>query len=431
MTRPNLTFIVGEDRRLTEIVSRSEIEPLLRSALAAGFRWVALLDDDGLSICTLGQEAVPLTPAPAICHPIYVEGEPAGTISFEADAVTSLCRAVALIVRDALQLIVTNNLKRMLTTEVHTSVVQESYEQLVESNRHLAESEARYRELALDLECKVEERTAELKMAYARMLQQEKLASVGQLAAGMAHEINNPNGFILSNLASFRKYVARLREMLEFYSQIITSDPSLDNLRRLSKERWKELKLDYILQDSEDLLDQSIQGAERIKKIVADLKSFAHIDEAPETEVDLNVELERTLSVLAPGMLPDTFVERNLATLPRVRCNPGLICQAFMNIIQNSLSSRENGLRLFLGTACEGDQVVVTIADNGRGIPPDHLGRVFDPFFTTQDVGKGTGMGLTVAREIIINYGGTIEIASDKDAGTRVVVRLSPDGGER
>jgi len=427
----NITFLVGEEKRLAEIIGRPEIEPLLRSALLAGFNRASVLDDRNLPICSLGEPALLGSGHQEISHALYVEGEPCGMLALGMAETAPHHQAVALVIRDALQLTVNNNLKRMLTTEVHTSIVQESYEQLVVSNRSLAESEARYRELALDLERQVEKRTAELRNAYAHMLQQEKLASVGQLAAGMAHEINNPNGFILSNLGTFRKYLARLREMLELYDLLSTRDITLENLRRLSKERWKELKLDFILQDAEELLKQSMEGAERIKKIVADLKSFAHIDEAPEADVDLNVELERTVSVLAPSLPADAAVERNLTPLPRILCNPGLICQAFVNIIQNSLASRGTGLCLRICSATEGDSAVVTIADNGRGIPPEQLSRVFDPFFTTQDVGKGTGMGLTVAREIIMSYGGTIAIDSREGAGTTVIIRLPQASGGR
>lgn len=433
VTAPNITFIIGEEKRLAEIINRAEIEPLLRSAMAAGFRRAAVLDDDGLPISFLGDDSAPLASAdPVMRHTLYVEGEPRGTLLLDAGGGSPLYKAIALVIRDVLQHMVTNNLKRMLTTEAHTSVVLESYEQLLESNRRLAESEARYKALALDLERQVEKRTAELKKAYARMLQQEKLASVGQLAAGMAHEINNPNGFILSNLTTFRKYVSRFKEMQELYDQLASRDITLETLRQQTGERRKELKLDFIFQDSEELLKQSIEGTERIKKIVADLKSFSHIDEAPDADTDLNTELERTLSVMAPGMPPDVTIERNLTELPRLRCNPALLCQAFMNIFQNSLSSRETGLRLHLSTALEGDQVAVIIADNGCGIHPEHLGRVFDPFFTTHDVGFGTGMGLTVTREIIVSYGGSIEIESDIDVGTRVIVRLPlTTGGTR
>ncbi len=427
----HLTFVVGEEKRLAEIIMPSDIRPLMASALAAGFLGAAVLDGDGLAICALGGEQLPLSPGrTAIRHPLYVEGEPSGTLALDVDAVTPLYEAVALVIRDALQLTITNNLKRLLTTEVHTSVVQESYDQLVESNRRLAESEARYRDLALELERKVEERTAELRTAYSRMLQQEKLASVGQLAAGMAHEINNPNGFILSNLNTLRKYMGRITEMLEFHGQLMDRGVSPAEMCRLSGERGRELRLDYILGDTGELLDQSIEGAERIKKIVADLKSFAHIDEVPDSEVDLNKELERTLGVLGPAMPPDAQVEFDRAPLPRVRCNPGLICQAFMNIIQNSLLSRGSGLRLRLATAWEEGRVVITIGDNGRGIPPEQLGRVFDPFFTTREVGSGTGMGLTVAREIIMSYGGTIAIDSDTNSGTTVVITLATATGE-
>lgn len=422
--KPQVSFVVGEDRRLAEIISRTEIEPLLRSLVKAGPVWAAVLDEDRLPLCRQGDDR-PLQQLREICHPLLVEGEPQGMLVIAFDQLAcGGAEALALLARDALQLTITNNLKRMLTTEMHTSIVQESYDQLVETNQRLTRSEGRYRELALQLERKVEERTAELQKAYSRMLQQEKLAAVGGLAAGMAHEINNPNGFVRSNLSTLGRYVERMKEMLNYYQLLIAANTPLQQLREDTEQRRRILKLEVVFSDTTALLEQSLEGADRIARIVADLKAFSHVDESGYSDADLNVDLERILSVLAPQIPPETVITKGLQRLPPFGCNPGLLSQAFFNIIQNAIQSRTEGLQLNISSESHGDEIVIRIADNGCGIPADNLMRVFEPFFTTREVGCGTGMGLTVAREIVKGAGGNIEIESMEGSGTTVTVRL-------
>ncbi len=421
---PQLTFIVGEERRLSGIITRSEIEPLLRSLVKAGPVWASVLDEDGLPLCRIGVDQ-PLETLREIRHALLVEGEPQGSLVLGVDPLLpSNVDALGLLARDVLQLTITNNLKRMLTTEMHTTIVQESYDQLVETNRRLVESEGRYRELALQLERKVEERTTELQKAYSRMLQQEKLAAVGGLAAGMAHEINNPNGFVRSNLATLSRYMDRMRDMLNYYQLLIVSNTPLLQLNQQTELRRRELKLDFVVSDSTELLQQSIEGTDRIARIVADLKAFSHVDETGESDADLVAELERTLAVLNPNLPPDAVVRRDLQPLPPFGCNPGLLSQAFMNIIQNAVASRPAGLEIRISSRQAAGEIAICIADNGCGIPPQNLSRIFEPFFTTRDVGCGTGMGLTVAREIVRAVGGSIEVVSEAGAGTAVTIRL-------
>ena len=426
---PHLTFIVGQEKRLSDIIGRAEIEPLLRSAIQAGLVRAVVLDENNLPLSASGCQDTVIE-GDEICHKLLVEGEPCGSLNVSGRPNDSATAGLALLLRNALQLTLSNNLKRMLTTEIHTSVVQESYEQLVEANRCLTESEARYRLLASSLEKQVEERTVELQKAYGRLLQQEKMASVGQLAAGMAHEINNPNGFILSNLKTFQKYTDRMKEMLELFRSLISTETPIENLRHLSEARWQELKLDLILEDYGMLLAQSLDGAERIKKIVSDLRSFSHVDESDLNDADLNSELDRTLSVIAPQLYADATVTTDFSPLPRLRCNPALVSQALLSLLQNSIQSRKIGLALLLTTHYQSGRVFVVIADNGCGIPAEHLNRVFDPFFTTREVGAGTGMGLTVVREIISSLGGTVEIESTLGSGTTVTLAF-PAPGDR
>lgn len=421
--KPNIEFVIGEEKRLNEIVSRVEIEPLLRSALKLGIARAALLDEDDLPLALLGE--LPEGGAPVRRQlNIMVEGEPKGALLLEAAEELPGFEAIARLLQDALQLTVTNNLKRMLTTEVHTSIVQESYEQLVNTNRRLMESERRYRDLARDLELKVEQRTAELKAAYGRMLQQEKLAAVGQLAAGMAHEINTPLGFIGSNLHSFAKYQARMTEMLELYCRLLEEGGSLEQIRQQTGKRRQQLKLDFVLTDSTLLLEQCREGVERIATIIAQLKGFAHLDGMEPQRMDLSHELEQLLAGLAPQFPPNTRLITDLQPLPPIICRVPLLAQAFANILDNALKSRDEGLELRVSSTVSGQRLQITISDNGCGIPPEQLDRIFEPFFTTRPVGSGTGMGLTVAREAIVSAGGGIEVVSQPGLGTTCTVTL-------
>ena len=184
------------------------------------------------------------------------------------------------------------------------------------------------------------------------------------------------------------------------------------------------MKLDFIFSDTAALLEQSIEGTDRIARIVADLKAFSHVDETGETDAYLNSELERTLSVLAPQMPPGAVVLRDLHTLPLFGCHPGLLSQAFFNIMQNAFQSRSEGLQVRVSSRYADDEIVIAIADNGCGIAAANLTRIFEPFFTTREVGCGTGMGLTVAREIVKGAGGSIEVESLEGSGTLVTLRL-------
>jgi len=421
----HIEFIIGEEKRLSDIVGKLEIEPLLRSALKLGINRVALLDEDERVLVALGESVVEQQgTCREIRLPILVEGEPKGTLLLASAGQILGLEAIARLLQDSLQLTVTNNLKRMLTTEVHTSIVQESYEQLVSTNHRLMESERRYRTLARDLEIKVKERTAELQQAYQRMLQQEKLAAVGQLAAGMAHEINTPLGFINSNLNSFAKYQNRMAEMLGLYRLLLTKESSPETIKQQTEQRWKELKLDFLLEDSGVLLGQSLEGADRIATIVAQLKGFAHLDGMEQQSMDLQHELKQLLAGLAPQLPPNSRITTDLQPLPPLVCRVPLLLQAFANILDNAIKSRSEGLELTVYARQESDLILVAISDNGCGIPAENLPHIFEPFFTTRPGGSGSGMGLTVAREAIIGAGGSIEVESLAGQGTTCRVTL-------
>ncbi|MEJ2199606.1 MAG: ATP-binding protein [Desulfuromonadaceae bacterium] len=415
--------LVGAEKRLVDVLSTEEVMPLLESAVNAGMSSMAVADDQGVPLWEAGTrlEGTLLTgrmeqPGENFL-PLRLEGEPVGKLRFFGGALApESSRAMAKVVAGAVNGLIQANLKRMFTTEIHTQVVDQSYEELVHSHEQLRLSEKKYRELSATLEQRVQERTEALKRMYARMVQQEKLASVGQLAAGMAHEINNPLGFVLSNLQTLQKYVGRFTEMLLLFRQNEPEDRAV--------QKWRELKLDYILEDVPDLFEQSLSGARRVQKIVADLKGFSHVDDTDEEAVDLIGEIERTLSVLSPEIPADARIVKAYEPVPRTRGRADLFCQVFLNLIRNALQSRREGLQLTITTGVKANFIQLVFADNGAGVPASLRQRIFEPFFTTREVGEGMGMGLSVAHEVISGYGGTIELEPSTEPGARFVICL-------
>jgi two-component system, NtrC family, sensor kinase len=418
-----LSFVVGQEKRLSEILADEEVVPLIKGIVRGGASRAAVSDENGKLLWSSSDGA----DAGHSVHnlPLRMEGEVVGKVSVSGErGDEEHLRGLAEIFQVALGIILGNKLKRILTTEIHSTVLSQSYEELLEINRQLTASEDRYRNLAESLEIKVEERTEDLKRAHARLLQQEKLASIGQLAAGVAHEINNPLGFIYSNLQTMDKYVARFMEMLDFYRSAIADSTGKEALLESSRRKSAELKLDLICADVFELIRQSLGGALRVKKIVSDLKAFSHVDEVGECQADLNAEIDKTINVLGHEMPAGTEIVRNYSPLPGFVCKPALLCQVFLNLLLNAIQSRRNGLWLVISTLLDGDTIRLSFADNGPGIPDEIKNRIFEPFYTTRDVGSGAGMGLTVAHDIISAYGGTIEVNCPEEGGSVFMITL-------
>ena len=423
MNEREISYVVGEEKRLVDILSEAVVLPLLQWAVRAGALEARICDADGKELWSARGEGP--DGRLSVKLPIHLEGEAVGQLTVIGDEEEyERMRGLAGLLVYTIDSITVNNLKRMLTTEIHSHLVNLSYEELLETNRQLAQSEGRYRQLADELEKKVEERSSELKKAHVQLLQQEKMASVGQLAAGMAHEINTPLGFIISNLHTLKKYSERFLTMFEFYRSLFQTNIAMKEAAVAAGDKWRELKLEMICADLNNLLTQSMEGAERVKKLVADLKGFSHVDDAEMTVVNLNTEIDRTLSVLGHALIPGTDISRNYDPLPGFLCNPALICQVFLNLIQNALQSRSEGLRLAIATSCDDSHIRISFADNGPGIPEENRNRIFEPFFTTKDVGAGTGMGLAVVYDVIAGYGGTVEVESAPGEGTQFIVKL-------
>jgi signal transduction histidine kinase len=243
------------------------------------------------------------------------------------------------------------------------------------------------------------------------------MASIGQLAAGVAHEINNPIGFVSSNLNSLRTHVTELLALVDAHEAVAAAPASPEAQAQLQRAR-ATAEIDYLRQDLPELLDESADGLARVKKIVQDLKDFARVDQADWQEADLNTGLESTLNVVRHELKYKARVERRLGALPLVLCLAGQLNQVFMNLIVNaSHAIAESGV-ITLTSGVEGDWVWVQVDDDGCGMSEAVRRRIFEPFYTTKDVGKGTGLGLSLSFSIVQRHGGAIQVRSTPGAGS-------------
>jgi len=277
-----------------------------------------------------------------------------------------------------------------------------SYEALVALNARLEE---RVRERTAQLEGangELAQAYAELKNAEVQLVQSEKMAALGRLVAGVAHEINNPVAFISSS-------VAPLRRRLE--TAAADAPPEVAEL----------------LADAREIVAVMARGAERTAAIVKDLRSFSRLGEAARKPVDLHDGLEVSLRLLEPRWRGRIEIHRDYGTLPPVECDPGQMNQVFMNLLANACDAIPERGNLWLTTRAEGDRVRVTIRDDGVGMAPEVVGRIFDPFFTTKDVGGGTGLGLAISHGVLAAHGGRIEVESTPGRGAtfRIVLPVT------
>lgn len=273
----------------------------------------------------------------------------------------------------------------------------------------------------------------ELKSAQSQILQQEKMASIGQLAAGIAHEINNPVGFIMSNLNSLQKYCDRFVDFIKAQEDAI-KEISLYQLKaelidRLKKYK-KSQKIEYMMEDVHDLIKESIEGAERVKRIVQDLKSFSRVDEAEFKMADINEGLESTINIVWNELKYKVTLKKDYGDIPLTKCNPGQLNQVFMNILVNSAQSIEKKGEIHVKTWHKDEDIYISISDTGCGIPRENINRIFEPFFTTKEVGKGTGLGLSIAYDIVKKHKGEIIVQSEIGKGTTFIIKI-PIVGEK
>jgi PAS domain S-box-containing protein len=257
----------------------------------------------------------------------------------------------------------------------------------------------------------------QLESVQHQLLQSEKMAAVGQLAAGVAHEINNPVGFVSSNLNTLGRYTQDMLEVLDAYAAAEADAPGecLAAVRRLRDEK----DLGFLRDDLRELLAESKDGLERVKAIVLDLKDFSRVDAAEEwVWADLRHGLESTLNIVWNELKYKAEVVRQYGEISEIECLPSQLNQVFMNMLVNAGHAIETKGTITVHTGSEGDEVWVEIADTGRGIAQENMRRIFEPFFTTKAVGNGTGLGLSLSYGIVQKHGGRIEVQSEPGQGT-------------
>jgi len=297
--------------------------------------------------------------------------------------------------------------KYRLAANLHHDTTEASYAELQRQNEALRASEARYRELSDQLQQRVDEQVGVIHKTQKELYESARLRSVGQLAAGVAHEINNPIGFISSNLRVARDYVKEMQAMLPDTS---------DN---------QELATDFT-----DLLNESIDGAGRIADIVSDLKTFSSIDQADYTRCNINALLTSAIHLVQTEYDHQLHIMEQPGELPDISGHPSRLSQTFFNLLDNAAQAirgeqepRENG-RILVKTLEQNGAIQVIIQDNGCGIPEAHRPRVFDAFYSSRPVGSGTGLGLTVAQDTVRAHSGRLQLHSREDTGTRVTLTL-------
>jgi len=286
-----------------------------------------------------------------------------------------------------------------------------AYEELGVLNRELdkkvRERTATLEGITIELDRKnveLEKALAELKEAQQAMIRQAKLAALGRMAAGATHEINNPLNFINAGAYGINK--------------------KLGNLEKLVGAAAHEGELAPLFASMKELSNVVVNGCDRIKGIVQGLWNISTERESPTETTDINKLLDSTLQLVQARLLPETRVIDERERLPLVECRPQEVGQVFLNLVINALDAMPRGGKLTLKTTTDGTHVHISVQDTGTGIPPDHLGRIFEPFHTTKQAGKGAGLGLTICSHIVEKHGGAIEVESEVGQGSRFTVTL-------
>ena len=438
--RERIDFVVGAEIPIRDMLAGADPERLLSALVAAGAERALLSDESGRILwCAGGEiESIPGETLQALEEgatrggdwrgaAIRHEGETRGYlhVTFPAGTSAAVGDGIAHLAAVTIDILMRSIFKRLLTTQAHTTTVQQSYDDLLRINRDLKESRDRYEDLSKHLQQRVDQRTRELHEVHTKLIQKEKMASIGQLAAGVAHEVNTPLNYVSGNLRALAGYVERLHDVIRKTRLFLQSTAAFRAAFERIELECGEADVAYIASDTADLVRESLEGTDRIARIVSDLKGFSHVDDTGSLAMDLNEEIERALRLLSQTRPHRSArVVTHLGALPPFQGHPALLSQVFFSILTNAFQSRGEGLIVTVETRAENDKILISMADNGSGIAEGIRDHIFDPFFSTREVGQGTGMGLTVAWDIVTNHGGTIRVDSAAGSGTTVYVAL-------
>ncbi|BAY17302.1 periplasmic sensor signal transduction histidine kinase [Anabaenopsis circularis NIES-21] len=342
------------------------------------------------------------------------------------------------------------DLQAPVTTEDEVGVLAISLNQLIQQVKQLLteqyQAKAKLEAYNQNLEQKIKERTKEveqknldlkntlneLKQTQSQLIQTEKMSSLGQLVAGVAHEINNPVTFIYGNVEYAENYVKDILQLIQLYQKYYPNpDSNIQNV-------MKEVEIEYIIQDLPKILTSMKVGAERIHQIVLSLRIFSRLDEAEFKTANVHDGIDSTLLILkhrlkAQTHRPEIQVIKDYCEMPHIKCFAGQLNQVFMNILANSIDALDEAWEkklcqqpiIRISSECENENICIHIADNGTGIPQKVQSRLFDPFFTTKPIGKGTGLGLSISYQIVTEkHRGSLQCISLPDRGTEFVITI-------
>jgi signal transduction histidine kinase len=319
-------------------------------------------------------------------------------------------------VRDALRVGAFDYLIKPCELDVLTLSVEHALER-----RSLQRTARTYKAHLENQNIELANQKAELERLQAQLVHTEKMASLGQLAAGIAHELNNPAGFIYGNMDILGGYLSHLQNLLGVYEKVtLTADDT-----RTVNSLKTEIRYDKLIGDLDSIIADCREGSERICDVVKNLRLFSRLDEAEIKKIDIHSGIDSTVRLLSRyfsgGQLS---IRRDYSNLPLINCYAGQLNQVWMNLLVNAAQAVSDHGEVGIATRFDEDSVIVAISDNGTGIPEDQLSRIFDPFFTTKPVGEGTGLGLSISYGIIERHRGTINVESQLGVGTTFTVRI-------
>ena len=316
---------------------------------------------------------------------------------------------------DAIRMGASDYLLKPCELDVLTASVERALER-----RTLLRNARRYKQDLENRNAELARQKTEMERLQAQVLQAEKMASLGQLAAGVAHELNNPAGFIYSNIDLLKEHVERLKSCLYAYDDVALPPDAAARIGAMKKE----IDYDNIVADLGSILSDCYIGAERIRDVVLNLRLFSRLDEADFKRVDLNEGIESTVRLLSGYYKSGKItLTRDYGEIPQTNCYAAQLNQVWMNLLANAAQAiGEAEGNVLIKTRCEGRTVLVSISDTGPGMWPEQLKKIFDPFFTTKPVGEGTGLGLSISHGIIERHGGRIKVESAPGQGTTFTI---------